>query len=348
MRGVWRLWSVRRRASHRSAAPLRRARIALLVLALALAALALPSGAGATGTLDQEQGLDNRFGIASYALAQTFTPAVNGELTELELPLEGPSPNPAPKAVDVYITEVDGEGRPAESILASALEPGSSLPEHEHHAFVPVTFAEPALLSAGTRYAIVLYNPEFFNPETEAEHPAFWWGGSKTGYDERGEPWSSQSATAPFEWKSLRKRLEEEEPTTLRIPDVQLAFRTFMEKQCTTAIGHDSYLRVGEPGRLLLREELSTNLIAPERLLVSYPTENVKFHLLHLEAASCRNHVFSANGTAAVGTQRGYTVSFSLSEKAGQLFFQYVLRKGSEVVHEGHSGPMGTVTDKIE
>jgi len=134
---------------------------------------------------------------------------------------------------------------------------------------------------------------------------------------------------------------------TTGIPEVTIA------PSCTTAMGQGVYQKVGEPGRLKLKDSLSTNLEAPQMLHVGYESGKVHFRLIKLEHAGCTGEVgerdFQGEGAAAVGTGKashGYTLSFSIYEKEGGFFFTSKLMKGAELV-EASGGPLKKSTEVI-
>jgi hypothetical protein len=144
----------------------------LLVLAAATSALA------ASGTLDQQHACagdvcndestaypDVNAPVAPGAtqavtLAQTFTPGVSGQLTDVGLFLAvlGGQGVVYPASLEVRIVEVDGSGHPdmSASPLASTNVPIASLPAPGTTGWVEIAFTSPATLVAGTTYAIAL------------------------------------------------------------------------------------------------------------------------------------------------------------------------------------------------
>jgi hypothetical protein len=117
---------------------------------------------------------------------------------------------------------------------------------------------------------------------------------------------------------------------------------------CTTATGRGTYQKRGVPGRLNLRDVLSTNLAEPERLNVNYESGQERFGLKSLTSATCEatatGKIFRGEGTA---TKRGYTLSFALSEAGGSFSFEATVKKESgETVYE-ERGPLKTKTEKI-
>jgi YVTN family beta-propeller protein len=119
---------------------------------------------------------------------------------------------------------------------------------------------------------------------------------------------------------------------------------------CATAVGHGVYKKVGQPGRLKLKDSLSTELAAPQTLNVKYESGKVHFRLLKLEKATCTGEPgerdFHGEGTAVKNKVAGYTLSFSIYEKGGGFFFESKLMKGAKEV-EASGGPLKKSTEKI-
>lgn len=141
----------------------------LLVLGAATAALA------ATGTLDQQHACAGDVcndqtaypnvnapvapgSTQAVTLAQTFTPGVSGQLTDVGLFVAVLDGVVYPASLEVRIVELDGSGNPdmSGSPLASTNVPIASLPAPGTTAWAEVAFAAPATLVAGTTYAIAL------------------------------------------------------------------------------------------------------------------------------------------------------------------------------------------------
>jgi hypothetical protein len=119
--------------------------------------VALP-GTAAAGTLDQQQpnGGGVTFDIDStQSLAQTFTAGLSGGLDQVDLKLAaGGAPPTLPLIVE--IRNVAG-GSPGGTVFATGSIPASAAPSPPA-AFVSLSFANPAVVTAGTQYAIVAYN----------------------------------------------------------------------------------------------------------------------------------------------------------------------------------------------
>jgi hypothetical protein len=124
--------------------------------AATLATLFLGSPASASaGTLDQQQTASTSTnGVCSgTSYAQSFTAGLSGGLDQVDLNLRA---NPAPAAyLSVEIRDVSG-GVPGSLVLASRSVPTFAVSSST--AFVPINFAPPAPVVAGTQYAIVAYS----------------------------------------------------------------------------------------------------------------------------------------------------------------------------------------------
>jgi hypothetical protein len=124
----------------------------LIIAGVACVAVVVPSLARA-GTLDQQQ-LTGAIFSASVQEGQTFTAGLSGALDQVDLNL---FKDVAGCVATLEIRAVSG-GVPTSTVLAStqvdpttiATSPGG---------FVPITFAAPASVSAGTQYAYVLTAP---------------------------------------------------------------------------------------------------------------------------------------------------------------------------------------------
>jgi hypothetical protein len=144
---------------------MRRNSIGVLAVVACAACLVIP-GAAVADTLDQQQpagGSDVRI-QSNESLAQTFTAGLTGGLDRLELLLGAPDSAPdAPLTVE--IRPVSG-GSPGTTSLASGSVPTSAVSSTD--AWVPITFATAAPVTAGTQYAIVAYSP------VDSSHDYFW------------------------------------------------------------------------------------------------------------------------------------------------------------------------------
>lgn len=147
--------------------------IAAGVFALAVAGSAL---AVIPGTLDQHHecgGTDcNLSGVAAYPhwysqhlitpgnlvnLGQTFTAGVTGQLTEVELYLNLQDGS-IPPSLDVHVVSTASGIPQSEAVLATTTvsTSGGSWASMGTAAWIPVVFASPPTVTAGTQYAIIL------------------------------------------------------------------------------------------------------------------------------------------------------------------------------------------------
>jgi photosystem II stability/assembly factor-like uncharacterized protein len=133
-------------------------------------------GAAAAATLDQSQELSDSF--SSYqphnlgtaggtGLAQTFTAGISGELRLIELEVSRFVVAGTTEALTVEIRA----GDPTGALLSTASVAAASIPASPAFAWIPVSFATPATVTAGEAYAIVL--PP--GPFTGATDPAYFW-----------------------------------------------------------------------------------------------------------------------------------------------------------------------------
>jgi hypothetical protein len=126
------------------------------ILVVCCAAWVLVPGTALADTLDQQQ--PNSDGgaavFATESLAQTFTAGLTGPLDRVELFLVADSSSPdAPMTVE--IRDVSG-GSPGTAVLAAGSVPQSAVSSTD--AWVPITFATAAPVTAGTQYSIVVYS----------------------------------------------------------------------------------------------------------------------------------------------------------------------------------------------
>ena len=117
------------------------------------------------GTLDQQQ---LTYGAADLGLngpdrvaAQTFTAGLTGRLDQVDLPI-GYTVGCQPVGDLIVQIQSVTNNLPSGSVLASTAVPSSALGEQAAGMtpFVPITFALPASVTAGTPYAIVLVAPQ--------------------------------------------------------------------------------------------------------------------------------------------------------------------------------------------
>ena len=178
-----------------------------LITAVAAAAALIPAAGAFAGTLDQQQTLSNFGGLqvdSSNSKAQTFTAGLTGQLDQVDLALSGMSVT-TPLTVQIR----DGSATaPGDTVLASASVPTSAVTSSE--SFVPIAFASPASVTAGTQYSIVALN------ESPAISGWFWYAGkTDTGSAYEGGrlysspngppgtgPWFEGNPDADFEFKT--------------------------------------------------------------------------------------------------------------------------------------------------
>ena len=160
----------------------------VLAIALAPAMLALPSGAAAQGELDAHCNGPREMSFASMGggnsrVAQTFSVGITGSL--------------AAAAVDVTkqgtagdyrldISEVDGAGVPTNTVLASTTVSDPAVPAGT--SVIEGTFTNPAQVTAGQQYALVLTRP--------GSSGLAW--GTRVDNDCPGGMYFSDTQTAPF------------------------------------------------------------------------------------------------------------------------------------------------------
>jgi hypothetical protein len=115
------------------------------------------AGSASAGTLDQQQTASNTNAglFSSQSVAQTFTSGITGRLDQVDLLLLKVGTPPGP-SVTVEIRGTSA-GTPGAAPLATASIPISSIGTTQ--AFLSATFASPASVTAGTKYAIVVYSP---------------------------------------------------------------------------------------------------------------------------------------------------------------------------------------------
>lgn len=138
--------------------------------AAALAALALAAtgvlgpfagSVSATSTVDQAQEITDSggsaFGYGHTAVAQTFTAGKTGDLTQLDLMVqdEGYLLSGASVPLLVQIVTVS-DGAPGPTVLAATQVPRSTVTPVPWLGWLTVTFPEPAEVTSGSQYAIVL------------------------------------------------------------------------------------------------------------------------------------------------------------------------------------------------
>jgi hypothetical protein len=119
------------------------------------------TASASAGTLDQQQTSSNtNAGIwSSVSGAQTFTAGKTGGLDQADLLLSKLITIPEPLTVEIRNASAGGPGT---SVLASGSIPNSAIGPNPP-AFVSVTFATPAAVTAGTQYTLVAYTTHAIN-----------------------------------------------------------------------------------------------------------------------------------------------------------------------------------------
>ena len=136
---------------------MRSTRILLSALAATTALVLAFASTAAAGTLDQQQTSSTNNDVALFpdqTPAQTFTAGISGGLDRVDLLLLKVGTPPAAVTVEIRNTSA---GQPGTGVLATASLPTSAIGTTQ--AFVPVTFATPAPVTAGTQYAVLAYTP---------------------------------------------------------------------------------------------------------------------------------------------------------------------------------------------
>jgi hypothetical protein len=198
------------------------------------------AGSASAGTLDQHQtSSNNNVGIFSVQSgAQTFTAGRTGVLDQADLLLSTLTAIPEPLIVEVRNTSA---GVPGTSVLASGSIPNSAIGPNPP-AFVSVTFATPAAVTAGTQYALVAYTAHtgndalgwFYQQGTNAYS-----GGAQfiTGdTDHPQEDWSEEMGD-DFAFKTF---VAPPPPTTPPIPAPTSPPTTTKKKKCKKHKKHHS------------------------------------------------------------------------------------------------------------
>jgi hypothetical protein len=183
--------------------------VPLAVIAASATCLVLPSAALA-GTLDQQQTLSNFGGLqvaSNNSKAQTFTAGLTGQLDQVDLAISGMAVS-TPMTVQIR----DGSATaPGDTVLASGSVPTTAVTSTE--SFVPITFASPASVTAGTQYSIVALNDVLssgwfwyagktpnMSPESAYEGGTLY--SSPDGPPAIGAFWAQGNSLADFEFKT--------------------------------------------------------------------------------------------------------------------------------------------------
>ncbi len=130
--------------------------IAMLIVVV----FTMPASTFAAGTLDQEYdpspwgGDWHSFG-PTYPLAQTFTAGVTGSLAQVDLYI-AIFEQDHPGTLTVQIQSLDSNGLPSGTVLGSGTVPESSV--GAAWGWVSIPLSAPAPVTAGTRYALVVFS----------------------------------------------------------------------------------------------------------------------------------------------------------------------------------------------
>ena len=126
------------------------------LLAVICAACGLAPGTALADTLDQQQpgGSSDVRVDSGESLAQTFTAGLTGPLDRVEL-LLGALDDPPDATLTVEVRDVTG-GSPGGTVLASGSVAPSAVSSTD--AWIPIAFATPVPVTAGTQYSIVAYS----------------------------------------------------------------------------------------------------------------------------------------------------------------------------------------------
>jgi hypothetical protein len=176
------------------------------VAASLAATFVLAAAASASaGTLDQQQTeWDNSVGLVTFQNpAQTFTAGMSGGLDQADLLLCCKDGSPT-EPLTVEIRNTSG-GEPGSEVLASASIPMSAVGVAD--TFVPATFAPPAVVTAGTQYALVVYTEHPTNDccgwdYQKATDPYSGGVGFVTAEHPPAPPWDSHGGGDDFAFKT--------------------------------------------------------------------------------------------------------------------------------------------------
>jgi hypothetical protein len=95
-------------------------------------------------------------GIVEPRLGEVFTAGLSGILDRVSVMLENYAPDPASGPVNISIRAVTDEGLPSEEEIGSGTIPLSAIPPAGSPAWVDVLLVNPARVTAGTPYALLL------------------------------------------------------------------------------------------------------------------------------------------------------------------------------------------------
>jgi hypothetical protein len=145
-----------RTASVRGKSKTRSRGVVLGAVISALTACALAPAAASAGTLDQQQAAVGATAVSinsGNSVFQSFTAGLSGKLDQVDLSLRKAGAPASSLTVELRSVAATD---PTSTVLASAVVPASGVSTTA--AFVPITFAVPAPVLAGTPYAIVAYS----------------------------------------------------------------------------------------------------------------------------------------------------------------------------------------------
>ena len=179
----------------------------LLITAAAAAATLVSAASASAGTLDQQQSVSNFGGLQvanNNSKAQTFTAGLTGQLDQVDLAISNMM---ATTPLTVQIRNGTATA-PGDTVLATASVPTSAVPSSE--SFVPITFATPAQVTAGTQYSIVALNDStgwfWYAGKTPDMSPTSAYEGGRLYSSPNGPPgtgpWFEGNTLADFEFKS--------------------------------------------------------------------------------------------------------------------------------------------------
>jgi hypothetical protein len=214
-----------------------RRRILLFVL-LGVTMMLLSTGvAMAASTLDQQNTVyadpynptGGSFGVdANQRIGQTFTAGISGNLDKVSLygSLMAEEPlNPAPGDLTVDIFAVDSSGDPTGSSIGYGSVPATNFTPYNIEWF-DVPLSQPALISSGTQYALVLASTEArcVRPDDPRPCPGFYsaifagsgnpYPGGYVGIFSGGDIFSFNNKDADLAFKTYVSPAPPEVPTT--------------------------------------------------------------------------------------------------------------------------------------
>ncbi len=178
-----------------------------LLITVAAVAAVTPAATASAGTLDQQQTVSNFGGLQVANItskAQTFTAGLTGQLDQVDLAISNMM---ATTPLTVQIRNGTATA-PGDTVLATASVPTSAVPSSE--SFIPITFASPAQVTAGTQYSIVALNDStgwfWYAGKTPDMSPTSAYEGGRLYSTPNGPPatgpWFEGNTLADFEFKT--------------------------------------------------------------------------------------------------------------------------------------------------